>query len=135
MPEATPQDPPREPSPTPLKTLVLVLGACGFASTFTMRIIDPLVPTLADHFGRSIAQIAAMATAFSFSYAFGQPVLGPIADAVGKIRTIGTCLALLVLLSLAASFAPNFEALLAQAAWSPAASFRSPWRRSAIVPA
>lgn len=113
MPEATPQDPSREPSPTPLKTLVLVLGACGFASTFTMRIIDPLVPTLADHFGRSIAQIAAMATAFSFSYAFGQPVLGPIADAVGKIRTIGTCLALLVLLSLAASFAPNFEALLA----------------------
>ena len=103
----------KEPSATSLGTLVLVLGACGFASTFTMRLIDPLVPTLADHFSRSIAQIAVMATAFSFSYAFGQPVLGPIADAVGKIRTIGTCLALLTLLSIACSFAPNYEVLLA----------------------
>jgi YNFM family putative membrane transporter len=103
----------KEPSETSLGTLVFVLGACGFASTFTMRLIDPLVPTLAAHFGTSIAQVAVMATAFSFSYAFGQPILGPIADAVGKVRTIGTCLALLVLLSIACSFAPNFEALLA----------------------
>lgn len=77
-----------------------------------MRIIDPLVPTLAAEFGRSIAQIAVMAAAFSFSYAFGQPILGPIADAIGKIRMIGACLAVLVLLSFAASLAPSFEALL-----------------------
>ena len=55
MADAPPQESPQEPPSTSLKTLVLVLGACGFASTFTMRIIDPLVPTLADHFGRRMA--------------------------------------------------------------------------------
>lgn len=100
------------PTPVSLPKLVAVLGACGFASTFTMRLIDPLVPTLAAEFSRSIAEVAVMATAFSFAYAFGQPVLGPIADAIGKVRTISGCLAVLVLLSVAASLAPNFETLL-----------------------
>lgn len=96
-----------------LRPLILVLGACGFASTFTMRIVDPLVPTLAAEFTRSIPQVAGMATAFSFSYAIGQPFLGPIADSVGKLKTISTCLFLLALLSLAATFAFSFELLTA----------------------
>lgn len=97
--------------PASLRPLILVLGACGFASTFTMRILDPLVPTLAAEFGRTIAQIAAMATAFSFAYAVGQPFLGPIADAVGKLRTISVCLGLLALLSIAAAFSLSFDVL------------------------
>lgn len=94
-----------------LRPLILVLGACGFASTFTMRIVDPLVPTLAADFGRTIAQVAGMATAFSFSYALGQPFLGPIADSIGKLKTISICLFLLSVLSLAATFAFSFELL------------------------
>jgi predicted MFS family arabinose efflux permease len=94
-----------------LRPLILVLGACGFASTFTMRILDPLVPTLAAEFGRSIAQVAAVATAFSFSYAIGQPFLGPVADSIGKLRTIVTCLVLLAVLSVAAAFAFSFDML------------------------
>lgn len=96
-----------------LRPLILVLGACGFASTFTMRIVDPLVPTLAAEFTRSIPQVAGMATAFSFAYAIGQPFLGPIADSAGKLKTIGICLFLLSLLSLAATFAFSFELLTA----------------------
>ncbi|CAN7233395.1 MFS transporter [Bosea sp. LjRoot90] len=94
-----------------LNSLILVLGACGFASTFTMRLLDPLVPTLAAEFGRSIAQVAAVATAFSFAYAVGQPFLGPIADSLGKLRTISACLGGLALLSLAVAFVGSFEAL------------------------
>lgn len=96
-----------------LRPLILVLGACGFASTFTMRIVDPLVPTLASEFTRTIPQVAGMATAFSFSYAIGQPFLGPIADSIGKLRTISTCLFILSALSVAASFALSFELLTA----------------------
>ncbi|AMJ59896.1 hypothetical protein AXW83_05930 [Bosea sp. PAMC 26642] len=88
-----------------------MLGACGFASTFTMRLVDPLVPTLAFDFGRTIAQIAAMATAFSFAYAVGQPFLGPIADSAGKLKTISVCLGLLAILSVSAAFSPSFEIL------------------------
>lgn len=94
-----------------LKSLILVLGACGFASTFTMRLLDPLVPTLAAEFTRSIAQVAAVATAFAFAYAVGQPFLGPVADSIGKLRTIAVCLGALALLSLAAGFAGSFEIL------------------------
>lgn len=106
MSDATSQKPPES-----LRPLILVLGACGFASTFTMRILDPLVPTLASDFGRSIAQVAAMATAFSFAYAVGQPFLGPIADSAGKLKTIAICLGLLALTSLAAAFSHSFETL------------------------
>lgn len=112
-PAAAPESEPARPDPGSLTALILVLGACGFASTFTMRIVDPLVPTLAAEFTRTIPQVAAIATAFSFAYAIGQPFLGPIADSVGKLRTISTCLGALALLSLAAAFAGSFDILTA----------------------
>lgn len=105
-----------EPKPSAgdnLGALIPVLGLCGFASTFTMRLIDPLVPTLAHEFGQSVHQIAFLVTAFAGCYALGQPFLGPIADSVGKLRSIATCLALLSLLSAAAAFASDFWVLLA----------------------
>lgn len=111
MSDAPSASPPSAPSQGSLNSLILVLGACGFASTFTMRLLDPLVPTLAAEFGRSIAQVAAIATGFSFAYAIGQPFLGPIADSLGKLRTIATCLGALALLSLAVTFAGSFEVL------------------------
>ncbi|MGL4974901.1 MAG: MFS transporter, partial [Bosea sp. (in: a-proteobacteria)] len=94
-----------------IRPLIFVLGVCGFASTFTMRLVDPIVPTLAAEFSRTIPQIAMIATAFSFSYALGQPFLGPIADSAGKLRTIVACLTLLGLLSVLSSFASSFELL------------------------
>lgn len=96
-----------------LKRLILVLGACGFASTFTMRLLDPLVPTLAGEFGRTIAQTAMIATGFSISYALGQPFLGPVADAVGKARTILVSLAALALMLAVSALVTSFETLFA----------------------
>ena len=98
---------------TDLGPLIPVLGLCGFASTFTMRLIDPLVPTLAGEFGQSVHQIAFMVTAFSGCYALGQPFLGPVADSVGKLRSISTCLIALCVLSTLAAFASNFWVLVA----------------------
>lgn len=94
-----------------LQKLILVLGACGFASTFTMRLLDPLVPTLAGEFSRSIPTVAMVATAFSVAYAVGQPFLGPIADAVGKARTIFFSLSALTAMLAACAAAWSFEAL------------------------
>jgi YNFM family putative membrane transporter len=111
MSETSASTAPSAPPQGSLNSLILVLGACGFASTFTMRLLDPLVPTLAAEFGRSIAQVATVATAFSFAYAVGQPFLGPIADSLGKLRTIATCLGALALLSLAVTFAGSFDVL------------------------
>lgn len=94
-----------------MRRLTIVLGMAGFASTFTMRLLDPLVPTLAGEFGRTIPQVAMMATAFSICYAVGQPFLGPIADAVGKARTILVSVAALVVMLVACALAGNFETL------------------------
>lgn len=94
-----------------LRQLILVLGACGFASTFTMRIVDPLIPTLAGEFTRSIPEIVMMVTAFSLSYAIGQPFLGPVADSIGKVRTILICLVVLASLSTVAAFAWSFPVI------------------------
>ncbi len=94
-----------------LQRLILVLGACGFASTFTMRLLDPLVPTLANEFGLTIPTVAMIATSFSIAYAVGQPFLGPVADAVGKARTILVSIAALSLMLVACAFAWSFEAL------------------------
>ena len=99
------------PAPASLAPLILVLGACGFASTFTMRIIDPLIPTLAGEFGRSVPQIVMMVTGFSLAYALGQPFLGPIADAMGKIRTILICLLALALFSTVAALSQSYEVM------------------------
>ncbi len=74
-----------------------------------MRIIDPLIPTLAGEFGRSVPQIVMMVTGFSLAYALGQPFLGPVADAVGKIRTILTCLLALALFSTVAALSQSYE--------------------------
>ncbi|MCU4180350.1 MFS transporter [Bosea sp. BH3] len=95
-----------------LHLLIPVLGLCGFASTFTMRLVDPLVPTLAAEFGQSVHQIAFLVTAFSGCYALGQPFLGPIADSIGKLRSITFCLAGLSVMSALAAFAPEFWMLL-----------------------
>lgn len=111
MSDTPPLAPPSAPAPMSLAPLILILGACGFASTFTMRIIDPLIPTLAGEFGRSIPHIVAMVTAFSLSYALGQPFLGPLADAIGKIRTILICLVALALFSTVAALSMSFEVM------------------------
>lgn len=94
-----------------LSILIAVLGACGFASNFTLRLVDPIVPTLAAEFGRTIQQTAILATAFSFSYAFGQPFLGPIADAIGKLRSIAICLAGVAVAGVLASLATSFDTM------------------------
>jgi MFS transporter, YNFM family, putative membrane transport protein len=96
-----------------MRRLVLVLGAAGFASTFTMRAFDPLVPTIALEFGQSIQTTASVATAFSISYAIGQPFLGPIADSLGKVRTITVSLILLAIFSMGVALAWNFGSLVA----------------------
>jgi MFS transporter, YNFM family, putative membrane transport protein len=93
--------------------LIWVLGACGFASTFTMRLIDPLIPTLATEFDRSIPEVAMIATAFSLCYALGQPFLGPIADSLGKIRTMRVCIVVVTALLLVSALATSLGALFA----------------------
>ncbi|MCB1744606.1 MAG: MFS transporter [Gammaproteobacteria bacterium] len=89
--------------------VLLALAAC--ASSLSVRIIDPIVPELARDLTSDVATVALLASAFAFPCALGQPILGPLGDALGKARMIKFCLAGLTLGSLGATLAPNIETL------------------------
>jgi predicted MFS family arabinose efflux permease len=93
------------------RRLILILATSGFASTFSSRALEPLVGVIARDVSASIQTVALLSAAFALPYAFIQPILGPIGDAVGKERVIKVCLALLVLTLASSALAPNIEAL------------------------
>jgi MFS transporter, YNFM family, putative membrane transport protein len=95
-----------------LTLLIAVLGLASFVSTFSMRLVDPVVPLIANEFAIGLVQAAMLAPVFTFSYAFGQPLIGPVADSLGKVRIIGFSLAALGLITALAAFATNFQMLV-----------------------
>jgi predicted MFS family arabinose efflux permease len=91
--------------------LILILAASGFASTFSGRAVEPMVGILARDLGTPVETIALLSAAFSLPYAFIQPVLGPIGDALGKERIMKICLAVLFVSLLGSVLAPGAQAL------------------------
>jgi MFS transporter, YNFM family, putative membrane transport protein len=94
-----------------VSSLILVLGVCCFASTVSMRLVDPIVPLIAEGFTLSLTQAAMLAPVFTLSYAFGQPFIGPVADSFGKVRIIALSLLVLACLQFACSLAPGYQSL------------------------
>lgn len=91
--------------------LLLILAASCLVSAMTMRVIDPVVPDVARDLGVGVESVALLASAFTFPYAFCQPLLGSLGDALGKARIIKICLTIVLVCLLAGAFAPNLEAL------------------------
>jgi predicted MFS family arabinose efflux permease len=77
------------------RRIIAILSICGFASTFAIRFVDPMIGVIARDLRTDPHTVALLSTAFALPYAFIQPVLGPVGDALGKERIIKTCLAIL----------------------------------------
>lgn len=92
--------------------LVLTFALVGFASAIATRVTDPLVAVLSLDFAQEPARVALLATAFALPFALVQPVLGPIADALGKRRVITIALACQALFLFGSAFAPTLLVLL-----------------------
>lgn len=90
---------------------LVVVGFIAFASSLSFRAIDPTVALIALDFAMEPDRAALLSTAFALPFALGQPVLGPIADAIGKTRVITACIVVLLIASLAGVAAPNFWTL------------------------
>jgi predicted MFS family arabinose efflux permease len=93
--------------PPTSRNFILVLATSGFSSTFSSRAVEPMVSVIARDLASSFETIALLAAAFSLPYAFIQPVLGPIGDALGKERIMKICLGVLLLALVASLFAAN----------------------------
>jgi len=83
-----------------------------FASTLFSRAVDPVVPKIAADLGIEVKTAALLSSAFTFPYAFMQPVLGTIGDFFGKTRLMNVSLAIVVTTTVIAAFARNFPLLV-----------------------
>jgi predicted MFS family arabinose efflux permease len=93
--------------------LLPILAAGCFVSSMAMRIIDPVVPEIGRDLHVSAETVALLASAFTFPYALGQPILGALGDALGKAKIIKFSLAILVLGLAASALAPSLDWLFA----------------------
>ena len=93
--------------------LLPVLAASCFVSSMSMRLIDPVVPDIARSFHVDATAAVLLASAFTFPYALGQPVLGALGDALGKAKIIKITLAILVLCLAAGAAVTTLDGLFA----------------------
>ena len=92
---------------------LFVIAGISFASSLFVRMTDPIVPRIAADLSVDVELAAMLGTAFALPWALTQPILGPLADLVGKTRVITICVAILGVSALIGAFAPNFSVLLA----------------------
>jgi predicted MFS family arabinose efflux permease len=95
-----------------MNRLLNVVGLIVFATSLFVRAVDPVIPQIASNLWVEPATAALLSTAFALPYAILQPVLGPVADVIGKTRLMTICLLLLVVTSVASAIAASFEVLL-----------------------
>lgn len=91
---------------------IVAISFIGFVTSLFVRVVDPVVPQVSAEFAIPAADVALLATAFALPFAIFQPILGPLADSVGKTKLIMTGVALLTVSTIAGAFAPNFTWLL-----------------------
>ncbi|KFG71007.1 MFS transporter [Microvirga sp. BSC39] len=89
------------------RNLILILATSGFASTFSGRAVEPMVGVIARDLSSTPQTIALLSAAFALPYAFIQPILGPVGDALGKERVMKVALTVLFLALACSIFAPD----------------------------
>jgi predicted MFS family arabinose efflux permease len=97
--------------PCEVGVFLVVLALCGFASSMSGRILDPVVTQIAGDFGRPVSTVALLATAYAVPFAIAQPVLGPLGDLFSKTFIVKASVVLLAAFCVAAALAPTLQLL------------------------
>jgi predicted MFS family arabinose efflux permease len=95
------------------RRLINLYGMTAFTSSLAARSLDPILPEIARDLAATTDQIALLASVFALPYAFIQPFLGPIGDALGKRRVIAVAALLTGLALVASALAPSLGGLFA----------------------
>ena len=96
-----------------MKNVLTIVALIVFATSLFARSVDPVIPQIADALATDPTTVALLSTAFALPFALIQPLLGALADMVGKTRLMTICLCILVVSAMGCALAPNFEWLLA----------------------
>src|SRR6188768_3131617 len=68
------------------RPLLLALMACTFVVGLDARIVAPLLPSIADELGCSLAAASYTVSCYLLPYGLCQLAYGPLADRFGKVR-------------------------------------------------
>jgi MFS transporter, DHA1 family, inner membrane transport protein len=98
--------------PTSPARFITHLSLIGFATALSTRAVDPIIPPIAESLATAPAQVALLTTAFTLPFVLAQPIMGPAADAIGKLRMMQLSLVVIIAMSFACALAPSFQALL-----------------------
>jgi predicted MFS family arabinose efflux permease len=96
-----------------MNRLLITIALAVFATTLFVRSVDPVILQIAAGLDVTPTTAALLSTAFALPYAIMQPVLGAIADSMGKARVMVVCLIIGTLATLAGALATNFAMLAA----------------------
>ena len=96
-----------------MNLLLWALGIAGFLVNADNRSIAPLLPAIADDLMIRESSAGLLVSAYSIPYGLFQLIYGPIADRIGKLRTISIALVFFSLGTVACSFTDSFNTLLA----------------------
>nr|WP_198371422.1 MFS transporter [Roseomonas rosulenta] len=105
-----------------MRRVLAMYGPAVFAGALATRATDPVVAEIARDFGTTAAQAALLGTAYTLPFALVQPILGPVADSVGKRRVVSICVALLAAMLLFSAMAGSLGWLMVARALSGAAA-------------
>lgn len=90
---------------------IILLGALTALGPFTIDLYLPAFPVLQEDFRTSATAIQLTLTGTMIGFAFGQLIVGPLSDKVGRRLPLLVVTALHVLASIAAALAPSLELL------------------------
>jgi predicted MFS family arabinose efflux permease len=96
-----------------MRRVLAIFGPAVFAGAFATRVTDPTVAEIAGEFSVTAAEAALLGTAYTLPFALVQPILGPVADSIGKRRIVMICVAMLGVMLLAAAVSASFGWLMA----------------------
>ena len=105
-----------------IRRVLAMYGPAVFAGALATRATDPVVADIAADFGSTAAQAALLGTAYTLPFALVQPILGPVADAIGKRRVVAVCVGLLCVMLALSAVAASLGWLMAFRALSGAAA-------------
>jgi predicted MFS family arabinose efflux permease len=106
-----------------LRRAILLMALAAFASGFSLRISDPLLPQIALDLHASIGTTSAIVTAYAIPYGLAQAFAGLLGDRFGKCQWVAVaCLASAVLVLLCALSQTLPQLTLARLICAPAAA-------------
>jgi predicted MFS family arabinose efflux permease len=95
------------------RRLLWALGAAVFTVNLDARVVAPLLPTLADELGVTLARSAWLISGYMLPYGLCQVMFGPLADRYGKIAVCSYAMAAFSVGTACTALWPSFEAILA----------------------